>query len=100
MLGRLGLDLARENQPDLILLDLHLPDLERRGGARRGCRPTRPRATSRWSSSAPTPTKQQLERLRAGGAKAYLTKPIGVRRPARGRRRVPGSRAAEELSAC
>jgi signal transduction histidine kinase len=27
MMGRLGLELAREHEPDLILLDLHLPDL-------------------------------------------------------------------------
>src|SRR4051794_590724 len=27
MLGRLGLELAGEHRPDLILLDLHLPDL-------------------------------------------------------------------------
>jgi PAS domain S-box-containing protein len=27
MLGRLGIDLAEQHQPDLILLDLHLPDL-------------------------------------------------------------------------
>jgi CheY-like chemotaxis protein len=27
-LGQLGLDLAREHRPDLILLDLHLPDME------------------------------------------------------------------------
>ena len=27
MQGTIGLDLAREHQPDLILLDLHLPDL-------------------------------------------------------------------------
>jgi hypothetical protein len=26
MQGRLGLDLARQHRPDLILLDLHLPD--------------------------------------------------------------------------
>jgi len=25
--GRLGVELAREHQPDLILLDLHLPDM-------------------------------------------------------------------------
>lgn len=28
MQGRLGLDLAREHRPDLILLDLHLPDMQ------------------------------------------------------------------------
>ncbi|HSO28519.1 MAG TPA: PAS domain-containing protein, partial [Candidatus Sulfomarinibacteraceae bacterium] len=28
MQGRLGLELAREHRPDLILLDLHLPDVE------------------------------------------------------------------------
>lgn len=27
MQGRLGLELARENRPDLVLLDLHLPDI-------------------------------------------------------------------------
>ncbi len=27
MQGRLGLDLARQHRPDLILLDLHLPDI-------------------------------------------------------------------------
>src|SRR5438046_7801286 len=27
MQGRLGLDLARKHSPDLILLDIHLPDL-------------------------------------------------------------------------
>jgi CheY-like chemotaxis protein len=27
MQGRLGLELAREHQPGLILLDLHLPDM-------------------------------------------------------------------------
>ena len=28
MQGQLGLDLAREHLPDLILLDIHLPDLD------------------------------------------------------------------------
>jgi CheY-like chemotaxis protein len=27
MQGRLGIELARQHQPDLILLDLHLPDI-------------------------------------------------------------------------
>ncbi|MBI3661105.1 response regulator, partial [Candidatus Acetothermia bacterium] len=28
MQGQLGLDLAREHSPDLILLDMHLPDIQ------------------------------------------------------------------------
>ncbi len=28
MQGQLGLELAREHAPDLILLDIHLPDLD------------------------------------------------------------------------
>ena len=28
MQGQLGLDLAREHRPDMILLDIHLPDLD------------------------------------------------------------------------
>jgi CheY-like chemotaxis protein len=53
MQGRLGLDLARKHSPDLILLDLHLPDLTG-GRSFRNCGVRRQRETSRSSLSAPT----------------------------------------------
>jgi len=78
MLGRLGLDLAREHHPDLILLDLHLPDI---GGEvvldRLKADPaTRSIPVVVLSADA---TKRQAGRMLARGAQAYLTKPIGVR---------------------
>jgi CheY-like chemotaxis protein len=78
MLGQLGLELAREHRPDLILLDLHLPDLN---GDEvlvqlRADEKTREIPVVILSADA---TKRQLEPLLAGGASAYLTKPIGVR---------------------
>ena len=78
MQGRLGLDLAREHEPSLILLDLHLPDL---GGEEvlaelQADEKTRDIPVVILSADA---TKRQLEPLLAAGAKAYLTKPIGVR---------------------
>lgn len=78
MLGSLGLDLAREHLPDLILLDLHLPDLE--GDQVLGQLKADPRTADipvvMLSADA---TGRSVEPLIAGGAHAYLTKPIGVR---------------------
>jgi CheY-like chemotaxis protein len=79
MLGQLGLDLARDHRPHLILLDLHLPDL---GGEQvlaqlRGNPATRDIPVVILSADA---TAGQSERLLAAGAQAYLTKPIGVRK--------------------
>ena len=77
MLGQLGLDLAREHHPHLVLLDLHLPDL---GGEEvlarlRADEATRDLPVVVLSADA---TRGQEERLRAAGADGYLTKPIGV----------------------
>jgi signal transduction histidine kinase/ActR/RegA family two-component response regulator len=79
MQGQLGLDLAREHLPDLILLDIHLPDLD--GDevlARLQADPaTREIPTVVLSADA---TDKQKTRLLEAGAVAYLTKPIDVAR--------------------
>jgi CheY-like chemotaxis protein len=79
MMGQLGLELAREHRPDLILLDLHLPDL---GGEEvlallKADEKTRDIPVVILTTDA---TERQLESLLATGARAYLTKPIGVLR--------------------
>lgn len=78
MQGRMGFDLAREYVPDLILLDLHLPDMQGdvvlrhlRADAR-----TKDIPVAMVSADA---TSGQIERLKAAGAQAYLTKPIDVK---------------------
>ncbi|HVA76143.1 MAG TPA: response regulator [Acidimicrobiales bacterium] len=77
MQGRLGIELAREHRPALILLDLHLPDI---GGEEVLQELRRDPATAGVTiivlSADATPG--QVDRLLAGGASAYLTKPIDV----------------------
>ena len=77
MLGGLGLDLAREHRPDLVLLDLHLPDMS--GDellARLRADPTTREIPVVVLSADATPG--QVERLLASGARAYLTKPLDI----------------------
>jgi signal transduction histidine kinase len=77
-MGSLGLELAMEHRPDLVLLDLHLPDI---GGdevlARlRSDRRTKDIPVVILSADA---TDRTPGPLLEAGAQAYLTKPIGVR---------------------
>ncbi|MDP9292300.1 MAG: response regulator [Verrucomicrobiota bacterium] len=77
MQGRLGLELAREHAPHLILLDLHLPDIN--GDqvlAKLREDPLTAKTPVIMISADATPG--QIERLLAAGACAYLTKPIDV----------------------
>ena len=77
MQGRLGLELARVGKPDLVLLDLHLPDMP--GGdvlvQLRGDPATRDLPVVVISADA---TPGQQRRWLAEGARAYITKPIDV----------------------
>jgi signal transduction histidine kinase len=75
--GRLGLDLAREHRPDLILLDLQLPDLSGADVLRqlRADRATQDIPVIILSADA---MPGQVDRLLAAGARAYLTKPVDV----------------------
>jgi len=75
--GQMGIDLARRHSPDLVLLDLHLPDLP---GWEVLSHLRRDEATCEIpvviiSADA---TSRQVERLMAAGARGYLTKPIDL----------------------
>jgi signal transduction histidine kinase len=77
-MGSLGFELATEHRPDLVLLDLHLPDI---GGdevlARlRADERTKDIPVVILSADA---TDRTPDPLLDAGAQAYLTKPIGVR---------------------
>ena len=76
--GQSGLAQARQHLPDLILLDLHLPDI---GGDEvlrrlRGEARTRDVPVVVLSADA---TSTQINRLKALGAREYLTKPFRIR---------------------
>jgi PAS domain S-box-containing protein len=77
MQGGLGVDLARQHQPRMILLDLHLPDVP-------GERVLRQLREDPRTASIPVvmvtadATIGQVQRLVSAGATAYLTKPLDV----------------------
>ena len=77
MQGQLGIELAMRHQPDLILLDVHLPDINGPEVlARLKARPrTRDIPVVVLSADA---TRTQINRLMALGAIEYLTKPLDV----------------------
>jgi len=75
--GQLGVELAREHTPDIILLDLHLPDIPGEEVLRRLRGDARTARIPIVVVSADA-TPQSLDRLRAAGADAYLTKPLDV----------------------
>jgi PAS domain S-box-containing protein len=78
MLGAVALDLAAQHHPDLILLDLNLPDMPGEELLHR---------LQSGPATSDTPviiisadaSQQRADRLLASGAHAYLTKPISVR---------------------
>jgi len=79
MQGRVGIDLAREHRPDLILLDQHLPDME-------GDAVIRVLKDDARTSEIPIvvlsadASPRQVQRLREAGVRDYLTKPLDVGR--------------------
>jgi PAS domain S-box-containing protein len=78
MHGRAGLELAREHRPDLILLDLHLPEMP-------GSEVLQLLQENPDTAQIPVvivsadATSQQIQRLLDAGARHYLTKPFNVR---------------------
>jgi PAS domain S-box-containing protein len=75
--GQLGLDLAWEHDPDVILLDLHLPDLQGDEVLARLRADERTRRTPVVVISADA-TFGRSDTLLQRGAQAYLTKPLDV----------------------
>lgn len=78
MQGEIGLELARQHEIDLVLLDLHLPDIPGEAVLQRlkGDPRTEPIPVAILSADA---TPGQIERLLAAGAMAYLTKPLDLK---------------------
>jgi PAS domain S-box-containing protein len=78
MQGRMALDLARQHHPDLVLLDLHLPDI---GGDEvlRQLKADPATAGIPVLVASADATTRQIERLKAAGAVDYLTKPLNIR---------------------
>jgi CheY-like chemotaxis protein len=79
MQGSLALELAREHCPDLILLDLHLPDISGHEVLRRLRADERTAGIPVVVISADA-GPEQIERMLDAGARAYLTKPLDVDR--------------------
>jgi PAS domain S-box-containing protein len=79
MQGRIALELAREHQPDLILLDSHLPDIPGTEVLRclREDPATRQIPVLALSGDA---TETQINKLLAAGARDYITKPFDLRK--------------------
>ena len=77
MQGRVGLELARQHSPDLILLDLHLPDVPgwQLLAQLKADHLTRDIPVIVISADATSP---QVKRLLSAGARSYLTKPIDI----------------------
>jgi signal transduction histidine kinase/CheY-like chemotaxis protein len=75
--GRLAFELAHAHRVDLVLLDLNLPDMRGEDVLQRLRADERTRHVPVVVVSADA-TPRQIDRLRAVGARAYLTKPLDV----------------------
>jgi CheY-like chemotaxis protein len=98
MQGQLGLELAKQHSPDLILLDLHLPDLPGWEVLSRLQRNEATREIPVVVISADA-TARQIKRLKAAGARSYLTKPLDMQDFFRVIEETSPSRLTEECAA-
>ena len=77
MYGKLGLELARQHRPDLILLDVNLPDLHGTELMKRLRSDDTTRSIPVIAVSADA-TKEQRTHMTALGVSRYLTKPLSL----------------------
>jgi PAS domain S-box-containing protein len=77
MQGGMAVELAREHHLDLVILDLHLPDINGEEVIKRLRHDPRTAEVPVVIYSADA-TERQMDRLLAAGAEAYLTKPARV----------------------
>ena len=77
MQGSLAVDMACEHQPDVIVLDVHLPDLSGREVLKRLKADPRTRDIPVVIASADA-TPSSVRQLQENGAFAYLTKPLDL----------------------
>jgi PAS domain S-box-containing protein len=77
MSGNQGIKLAQENLPDLILLDLNLPDIAGSEVLAKLQEDDRTKLIPVVVITADA-TPQQIEKLMTAGAKDYLTKPLDI----------------------
>jgi PAS domain S-box-containing protein len=75
--GQLGIDLAVQHRPDLILLDLNLPDMPGSDVLRR-LRANPATSTTPVIVISADATPGSIQRMREAGARGYLTKPMDV----------------------
>ncbi|MFL6540160.1 MAG: ATP-binding protein [Chthoniobacterales bacterium] len=78
MQGGIGLELAFKHRPDIVLCDLHLPDISGGDVLQRLASDTRTKSIPVIIVSADA-TPHQAERYKKDGAEAYVTKPFDVR---------------------
>jgi CheY-like chemotaxis protein len=75
--GSVGVELARQHRPDLILLDVHMPDLS-------GFEVLELLRADERTASIPVvmlsadASHEQIQRFRDAGARDYLTKPLDL----------------------
>ncbi len=75
--GRLGLDLARAHRPELILLDLHLPDISGQQVLDELREDPKTKTIPVVVVSADA-TPEHIDQLLSSGAQSYVTKPLDI----------------------
>jgi PAS domain S-box-containing protein len=75
--GSVGIDVAREHRPDLVLLDVHLPDMNG-ADVLKALRQDERTQDLRVVVISADATSSQVRRLMSLGASAYMTKPLDL----------------------